>query len=216
MKEFNIVGDIAGNFETLLALQEKMPKARLISVGDMIDRGPRSRDVLDFFKNGGGEALMGNHEHMMLDWLARGKIYQQDIWFSNGGNMTVASFFPGDFQVPMKEVREKLGAYFEWMSALPLAIRTTSKLFVSHAPYGRDIKDPVSALWNRAEAQKSEGYFSVHGHNPLKEVKWYTEGEEKWGANIDTSLSGKLTGIHFPSLELFSQEIIDKPLTEEE
>lgn len=211
MKEFNIIGDIAGNFETMLALQEKMPKAKLISVGDMIDRGPRSRDVLDFFIGGGGEAVMGNHEHMMLDWIAQSKVYQRDVWFMNGGAHTIASFFPGDSDVPLIQVRKELGKYFEWVSSLPVAIRTTSGLFVSHAPYGRSVNDPVSALWNRADAEEVTNYFSVHGHNPLKEVRWYGEEKRRWGVNIDTSLGRKLTGIHYPSLEIFSQEIIDQP-----
>ena len=49
----NLIGDIAGNFKTLLALLKKMPDDEPIGLGDLNDRGPRSREVFDFFmKNG--------------------------------------------------------------------------------------------------------------------------------------------------------------------
>ena len=45
----NLIGDIHGNYQTLLALLKQMPDEESVSVGDMIDRGPRSRKVLEFF-----------------------------------------------------------------------------------------------------------------------------------------------------------------------
>ena len=63
----NIISDIAGNYKTLMALLEKMPQdEEIISVGDMVDRGPRSKEVIEFFMNNeNATAIMGNHEHMM-------------------------------------------------------------------------------------------------------------------------------------------------------
>jgi hypothetical protein len=61
----NIIGDIAGNFKTLEALLKKMPAGPVFSLGDMPDRGPRSREVIEFFKT--QKTLMGNHEHLMID-----------------------------------------------------------------------------------------------------------------------------------------------------
>lgn len=67
--EYNIICDVAGNLKTLMALIEQMPKsATPLSVGDMVDRGPDSKGVLDFFMNN-GEAIIGNHEHMMVTTL---------------------------------------------------------------------------------------------------------------------------------------------------
>ena len=56
----NLIGDIQGNYRTLLALLKQMPDDDPVSVGDMIDRGPRSMEVLEFFRNH-GKALLGNH-----------------------------------------------------------------------------------------------------------------------------------------------------------
>ena len=44
-----------------MRLLKKCPDYLPISVGDMIDRGPDSKKVLDFFM-AGGKAILGNHE----------------------------------------------------------------------------------------------------------------------------------------------------------
>jgi hypothetical protein len=63
----NIIGDIAGNYKTLMALLKKMPDDEVVSVGDMIDRSSGSADVIRWFMKH-GKAIYGNHEDMMLDF----------------------------------------------------------------------------------------------------------------------------------------------------
>jgi serine/threonine protein phosphatase 1 len=61
-----IVGDIHGCFDELLDLLEKVdlrPDDLLISVGDLVDRGPAPGDVVEFFRGRPNSVvLMGNHE----------------------------------------------------------------------------------------------------------------------------------------------------------
>ncbi len=93
-ESYNIIGDIAGNHKTLMALIEKMPKGKTISVGDIVDRGPRSKEVIEYFRENKEttEVLMGNHEHMLVDyWLGTQK-YQYGIYLMNGGTATLESF----------------------------------------------------------------------------------------------------------------------------
>lgn len=61
----NLIGDIQWNYRTLLALFKQILDDP-VSVGDIIDRRPRSLKVLEFFRNHGKE-LLRNHEHMMFD-----------------------------------------------------------------------------------------------------------------------------------------------------
>ena len=79
----NLIGDIAGNYKTLLALLKKMPDSEPIGLGDLNDRGPRSREVFDFFMKN-GRSLMGNHEHMMLHHFLRSDYYREETWFNSG------------------------------------------------------------------------------------------------------------------------------------
>ncbi|WP_067474792.1 metallophosphoesterase family protein [Actinomadura hibisca] len=66
MRRTVIVGDIHGCFDELLELLEKVeirPDDLLISVGDLVDRGPAPGEVVSFFRERPNSvALMGNHE----------------------------------------------------------------------------------------------------------------------------------------------------------
>jgi serine/threonine protein phosphatase 1 len=61
-----IVGDVHGclaEFLNLLQLAALSPQDEIIALGDVVDRGPDSPGVLDFFrKHGNARSLMGNHE----------------------------------------------------------------------------------------------------------------------------------------------------------
>jgi hypothetical protein len=76
-----VIGDIHGCYDELLELEEKIKVSaekseivpHIISVGDLIDRGPNSNDVIEHFRkgveNGTHTVVMGNHELMMLETL---------------------------------------------------------------------------------------------------------------------------------------------------
>lgn len=164
MQEYNIIGDIAGQYDTLLALLSKMPStAAPLSVGDMIDRGPKSKEVLEFFMNQ-GKAILGNHEHFMLTEYYK-PLYERGIWLANGGKATLKSFYPDldeellrsymyvDYFRPNRdEALEQGEVYYkklvselpanilEWLKELPLYLMEDG-LFVSHAP-----KNPTLSL----------------------------------------------------------------------
>lgn len=61
-----IIGDIHGCFDELVELLEKIELTKddlLISVGDLVDRGPKSYQVVNFFRERPNSvAIMGNHE----------------------------------------------------------------------------------------------------------------------------------------------------------
>lgn len=69
-----VVGDVHGEFDTLehaLASLEFEPASdRTFTLGDLIDRGPRSADALGWLEQGGfARAVRGNHEQMMANTL---------------------------------------------------------------------------------------------------------------------------------------------------
>ena len=81
-----VVGDIHGMFsylETLLDQVEFKPREdRLFSVGDLVDRGPDSRDALEWLKHPWFHACRGNHEQFALD---SGDEEQLDLWVNHNG-----------------------------------------------------------------------------------------------------------------------------------
>lgn len=66
-----VIGDVHGAFDLVLAGMEKVKfdvnRDRLLSVGDLIDRGPHSAQCLEFLRQDFTFAVRGNHEQQLLD-----------------------------------------------------------------------------------------------------------------------------------------------------
>ncbi|HVT29483.1 MAG TPA: metallophosphoesterase family protein [Lacipirellulaceae bacterium] len=91
------IGDIHGcaiALRKLVELINPQPDDTLIQLGDCIDRGPDSRQVIEEMlalrKRCRLVSLLGNHEEMMLNYLD-GKP-QPDNWLLCGGNATLRSY----------------------------------------------------------------------------------------------------------------------------
>lgn len=84
-----VVGDLHGCFDELHALLtgvEFNPSVdRLISVGDLIDRGPFNMECIDLLYKPWVWATKGNHEEMMCDTVLRNNQDARDTWLYNGG-----------------------------------------------------------------------------------------------------------------------------------
>lgn len=210
--KINIIGDIAGRFDELMLLIDKMPEADLVlSVGDMVDRGPKSKEVLEWFMNTeNAEALYGNHEDLFMNGILNQDTW---LWVQNGGGATLRSF--------MKEGQDSLNEVdvpteiINWIKTRPMYFQTDD-LFVSHAPV-TNMKivppDPYVHdyffIWNRYAPTKPQSKYMIYGHNgKFKRHKW-GDGSE-FAMCIDNSHSGRLTGIHWPSREIFQQDFLDR------
>lgn len=94
-----VIGDIHGERDLLRRLIQKLPLKigdRLIFVGDYIDRGPYSRQVIDFIINLKNKydivTLRGNHEQEMLDTVVMGK---RSLWLMKlKGHAMIRSYSP--------------------------------------------------------------------------------------------------------------------------
>jgi serine/threonine protein phosphatase 1 len=93
------VGDIHGCFTALRTLAELVPfrpDDTVITVGDMVDRGPDSRRVLEWLiayaQRGSLVPLRGNHEIMMLQAREGDDLLRR--WLAYGGHETLASYSP--------------------------------------------------------------------------------------------------------------------------
>jgi len=258
-EEFNIIGDIAGNFKTLKLLLERMPSSGIpFSVGDMCDRGPSSKEVFEFFKNN-GLAILGNHEHLMLSEILKTGYYERGAWFGNGGRATLESFFPEmkedwELKVLLEEevsrfhgssyfydpdfdstkskgrLEEKLDSYIqridpsllEWLKNLPLYFEREG-LFVSHAPKRADYslaqtldlgeevsyKTDDTIIWNRGKPRRMKEKIQVFGHNSFKKAHLYTDNLGVFAIGLDSSRGKILSGVHWPSLTIYEQIIVD-------
>jgi hypothetical protein len=231
-----LVSDVHGSFYTLVRLLNqvavKHPGARLISLGDEIDRGLHSRAVVEFLMAHRIPALMGNHvdlclaysEHTRRGYKARcANYYERDIWLYNGGNDALANW-PHYRATEVKGGPVQDGCripdeVLNWMAALPPYLilddvdEKGRKCLASHTGYGlnADTGHWFSALWGRHAHGDGEfpddGYVRIHGHTQHKVVM-----ATDTAINIDTGAAytsqgmGTLTAIIWPTKELVQQQ----------
>lgn len=195
-----IIGDVHGCYNTLMKLIEQFPKDQQICfVGDLIDRGPNSKQVLDFVLDGRYDCVIGNHEEMML--------WDYQMWISNGGLATLQSI--GNDR--LREYCERIKINFPYYKIYEnIQDKNGRKLMISHAGlYNEDIEHCVKTgmiAWHRENIIDRKDLFQVFGHTQIKnpEIK-------KHYANIDTGgYFRKLTALQFPEMIIYQQQNIEK------
>lgn len=81
------IGDIHGEYDGLLRELERVnfdkKKDLLICPGDLIDRGPKNKEVINLIDEPWFEATLGNHDYMAIK--AEESISRYTHWLVNGG-----------------------------------------------------------------------------------------------------------------------------------
>jgi serine/threonine protein phosphatase 1 len=213
------IGDVHGCLDELLALERaivrdagELPGAKLIvMVGDYVDRGPASAQVLDHLlapPPPGFEriCLTGNHEMVMLDYL-EGRIGRAG-WLAMGGRQTLLSYgidherlreiYRADRRID-DAIRAAIpAAHLAFLRALPIMVETPGFLFV-HAGIRPDLplerqsdRDLVFIREDFYQAAHLLSRYVIHGHTPVDEAR-----REGMRVDIDTGafFSGRLTAL---------------------
>jgi serine/threonine protein phosphatase 1 len=168
-----VIGDIHGCAATLRRLVEEtlcpLPGDRIYLLGDLLDRGPDSKGVLDFIlelreRGLAVNSVRGNHEEMCLQ--SGDDRYFMELWSSNGGLATLESFQadgPGD--IPH--------LYRAFLESLPYYI-LLKEFVIVHAGLNFDTPNPfddtAAMLWTRSpfvDRQRIGGRQLICGHTPV-------------------------------------------------
>jgi predicted phosphodiesterase len=96
MKNIYIVSDVHGCYKSLLALIEQFPNkqnSKIVFVGDLVDRGKNSYDVVKFVMENKYDCVKGNHEEMLLEYgPTKEELYFNDEskhWLYSGGKIQI-------------------------------------------------------------------------------------------------------------------------------
>lgn len=85
-----IVGDLHGEVSLLRkaldTLQFDEKQDRLFALGDLIDRGENSFEMLQYLKQPWFFSCLGNHESMLLDYIQNPYQGTKSLWVGNGGH----------------------------------------------------------------------------------------------------------------------------------
>ena len=218
MKRLFAIGDIHGCFDSLLELVESNIQLdkndKLILLGDYIDRGNKSKKVVDYIidlqeKGYDITPLIGNHELLFLETFEDEK--NKPKWFQNGGAETLKSF-------GISSIKDISSRYLDFFTNLKNYFSIEDYLFV-HAGFNDKILNPFQDTYSMVRESKVE-YLNpllarktiIHGHRPITIEHCENQiNDNKLVINIDTGCVykekvgyGKLTAIELYSKKLFS------------
>lgn len=193
-----VIGDLHGCADALDRLLEVIaarpcaPRARLVFVGDMIDRGPNSARVLARLRalqrdQAGVHCLAGNHEAMCLAALERPAAMTR--WLNHGGDRTLESYGLSPRSAAGETgsaawhaaLRDALRRAWpegteDWLRSLPELWREGG-LAVVHAAgdptHPLDDQPDGALLWGHRlslRRPRADGTWVAHGHWAVPEV----------------------------------------------
>lgn len=219
MDKVFVVGDIHGNYELLTKLLEKWrpEEEELIFLGDYVDRGPQSLQVLEKVKQlveKGATALMGNHEQLFLHWLNFPNL-DSYTFVSVGGASTIQSFQKVEWgECSVEEIanliKDEYASLLNWIKSLPLYKQWDNYFFV-HAGIDPNVEEvietnPEDYLWIREDflhvPHKAKETI-IFGHTPTQKLNvdgkgdiWISPCTKKVGIDGGVILeSGQLNGV---------------------
>jgi len=211
------IADLHGRYDLLSEAVTKIVEhskrpATIITLGDYVDRGPKSRQVIERLMDWGSPdlklvCLKGNHEDIM--WQCCRQPIKAGWWMDNGGGATLISYGQnyGDI-VNVKVVPEQ---HLRWIEALPLMHVDRHRVYV-HAGIDPDLplaeQDPDQLLWKIYKGPDQRGHGTrhvVHGHQQFRDGPVTIEGR----TNLDTQAwyTGRLV------IGVFDDEVAGGPVS---
>ena len=203
-----IVGDVHGCYEELLALcaaAELSARDHLISVGDLVDRGPKTLEVVRFFAADPAQrmAVLGNHEAKHL--LGRfeggqdpsGRITRRQMGASEYEELL--TFAAG---LPLWLELEHVTVVHAGLEPRRPLEDQDERVVTGRGSLGRPGWDGRSPWWFD-DPELDWPRPIVFGHQIFPEVARGRRGNV-WGLDTGASEGGRLTGLLLPEFELLS------------
>lgn len=176
------ISDIHGclrSFEALLDRVSLGTTDDLYLLGDFVDRGPRSAQVLSYIMKLQDDGyrihpLRGNHDQYMIDALLIGDKHAKSTWRSAGASSTKKSY-----QTPENPEGGIDPIHIFWLNELPYYYLLDDYVLI-HAGLNFRRRNPLKgkrAMLNRRNWYRHIDYDwlgdrkIVHGHTPLKRVQ---------------------------------------------
>jgi protein phosphatase len=230
----DIIGDVHGCYDELLALLRLLgyvlpeganaaeagaichhPEGRkVVFVGDLVDRGPRTPEVLKLaigmVEAGRALCVMGNHDSKLLR-----KLRGSEVKIAHGLEASLAQLEP---EPP--EFKAKVVAFLDGL--VSHYVLDSGRLVVAHAGLSADLQGRASsrvrsfAMYGDTTGETDEyglpvrrnwavdyrgKAIVVYGHTPVLSAEWLNHT-----INIDTGcvFGGRLTALRYPEKELVS------------
>lgn len=184
------IPDLHGRFDLLQLAIARITEhsagqcSTVVTLGDYVDRGPNSRQVITRLMDWRSEsltlvALKGNHEAMM--WETCSNLAEMSWWIKNGGDRTLASY--GEMSGEKLNPRVIPATHLQWIANLALVHVDQHRVFVHaavdpNAPLAQQSEQTL--LWKRYPSGFALGHGNrhvVHGHHADSSAPIVTPGK---------------------------------------
>lgn len=224
------IGDIHGHLNLLqdlharIAVDQGSDVAPIIHIGDLVDRGPDSKGVIEYLRAGinAGKnwiVLKGNHDRMFAGFLADIKHHDEGLradlsylHYKIGGGATLASYgVKSAADRRLKPVHAEAVAavpksHLDFLDGLPTSYLRGNAMFVHagvRAGVPLDQQTETDLLWIRGvflEDRHDYGPLIVHGHTAIDKPRHYGNR-----VNIDSGAAygGPLSAVVIEGLDVF-------------
>ncbi len=193
------IGDVHGQLDELSSAHRRIARdaqasggpAQVVHVGDLVDRGPNSRGVIEYLMDGMARGenwviVKGNHDRFLANYVRTGETTDGRLragltWLSPGmgGAETLRSYgaekrrLEGADKFHARAAKKVPIAHVEFIEGLPLWHRVGGMIFV-HAGirpgFPIEAQDEDDLLWIRDEflwRLEDHEALIVHGHTPV-------------------------------------------------
>ncbi|MCK9279087.1 MAG: metallophosphoesterase [Melioribacteraceae bacterium] len=205
-----VIGDIHGCYYTLVELYKKIvkkyPRIKIITVGDLVDRGNHSRDVINFIIENNIKFTPGNHDYMFYHFFKEPSSVFARSWLFNGSESTLESY---------EHYENDIFAHIDLISKAPLYM-DLDDCFISHAGVSKtyrkflpsdykenlsvlepliidDLRSDKGILWNR-DPLLDLGKIQVVGHTKQSQIT-VVEESNSWYIDTGACVGNNLSAI---------------------
>lgn len=227
------IGDIHGHLDLLIEEHRKIADDRvthgaddapIVHVGDLVDRGPDSRGVIEYLRAGiaAGEnwvVLKGNHDRMFAGFLCDAKYHDEGLrtdlsylHYKIGGGTTLASYGVKNAAdrrisaVHAEAVAAVPQSHRDFLESCPVLFNRGDVMFVHagvRAGVALNQQTETDLMWIRGaflEDRQDYGPLIVHGHTAIDRPRNYGNR-----VNIDSGAAygGALSTVFLESGKVF-------------
>lgn len=213
-----IIGDIHGCYNSLIELtkkiRQKYSNISIYSVGDLVDRGNHSYEVINFVTENDIKFTPGNHDYMFFHFFKDPESVFARTWLFNGNESTLSSY---------KDREDSIFAHINIIKKQPLFFDLPD-CFISHAGISYQYENNLTDVGNKLEMIKKYiysdfstdkgvlwtrdplldiGKLQIVGHSKHKDI---TFDEDSNALYIDT---GACVGNKLSAVIVHNNEIVD-------
>lgn len=215
------IGDVHGHYDGLMLLLNTIsPQSddQVYFLGDLINRGSKSAQVVEFVRKNQYNCVLGNHEQMLLDYFQDKQVIKKTVEKASATyKETINSYLQFDISL--------LPVHLEWFSNLPLYL-DLGDIWVVHAGV-----HPQLAVFKQTQKEfcwirqpfysMSKPYFPdkliIVGHTPTFKFGGVVPGklvQGKGWLDIDTGAydrrSGWLTGLDMTNRKVYQANVFSR------